>query len=257
VFQPVRLRSPEALANLAALSPDLIVVAAYAHILPRAILDLPRYGGVNVHASLLPRYRGASPIQAAILDGVAETGVTIMRMSVGLDDGPILAQITVPIDPADSAESLTDKLAVAGAHLLTNTVKGWIAGTITPEPQDGSQATTTQLLMKEHGLIDWSGPASLIERQVRAMYPWPGAYTVLKAGTLKVLHAKVLVAEPESPVPGTVISTAEGPAVATGDGLVLLQTVQPAGKRPMTGSDWLRGAPHLTGSLLGTMEPLM
>jgi methionyl-tRNA formyltransferase len=254
VFQPERLRHPEAMTELARLGPHIIVVAAYAQILSKKVLDMPRYGCLNVHASLLPRYRGASPIQAAILEGVAETGVTIMKMDEGLDSGPILSQVGVPVDPTDTTTSLSAKLAVAGGHLLAQTIKGWICNTVEAHPQNDAEATMTTRITKQDGLIDWSTPASYIERQVRALQPWPTAYTLLPAGPLKVLQAKALMAENRSLVPGTVFATADGPAVITGDGALLLQVVQPAGRRPMEGAAWLRGAQHVAGGVLRSSD---
>ncbi len=254
VFQPERLRSQEAVFNLAQLRPDLIVVAAYAQILTLPVLDLPRLGCLNVHASLLPRYRGASPIQAPILDGAESTGVTIMRMDEGLDTGPVLTQVSVPIDPDATAGSLTTMLASEGARLLSATLPRWIAGSIGVEPQDDSQATMTKRLTKEDGRIDWRREARVVERQVRAMSPWPGAYTGTSAGLLKVHRAAVLPAATEG-VPGTLVAHPEGPAVITGDGLLVLIEVQPAGRRAMPGSDWLRGARTLLGTVLGGPVP--
>jgi methionyl-tRNA formyltransferase len=252
VYQPERLRRPEAIALLAGLDPDLIVVSAYAQILPKAVLDMPQYGCLNVHASLLPQYRGASPIQGAILDGQAETGVSIMRMEESLDTGPVLTQVPVPIDPFDTSATLTTKLSAAGAGLLVSTLPGWIAGTIIPKPQDESQATMTKTIKKEDGLIDWTMTAVRIEHQVRAMYSWPCAFTYCEKGMLKVLKASVVSGGVEfSGAAGTLLVLDQMPVVATGSGLLALEEVQPAGKRPMAASDWLRGTHHLEGSILG------
>ena len=251
VFQPERLRRPDSLSQLAGLQPELIVVAAYAQILSPRVLALPRLGCLNVHASLLPRYRGASPIQAAILDGVEQTGVTIMQMEAGLDTGPILSQVQVPIDPRATAGSLTLLLADAGARLLAATVLDWVAGTITPIVQDDAQATMTKPLTKDDGRIDWTSGAATIDRRVRAMSPWPGAFTEAKTGLLKI-HAAAAHPGSAAGVPGTLVALPEGPAVVTGDGLLLLLEVQPAGKRSMPGTDWLRGARSLLGTVLDT-----
>ncbi|MDB5076377.1 MAG: methionyl-tRNA formyltransferase [Chloroflexi bacterium] len=255
VFQPERLRQPDALAQLIDLKPDLIVVVAYAQILPKTVLELPRYGCLNVHASLLPQYRGASPIQAAILDGLADTGVSVMKMDEGLDTGPVLSQVPVPIDPRDTCATLTTKLSAAGAGLLASTLPGWIAGTTLAKPQDDSQATITRLIKKEHGIIDWTLTAVRIEHQVRAMYPWPTAFTHYEGGPLKVLKASVMSGAPEySGDPGSLLVVEQAPVVGTGSGLLILEVVQPAGRRPMPASDWLRGAPHVEGTVLGTPE---
>jgi methionyl-tRNA formyltransferase len=253
VYQPERLRRSEGLTALESLSPDLVVVAAYAQILPRRVLDLPRFGCLNVHASLLPRFRGASPIQAAILEGDAETGATIMLMDEGLDTGPILSQARLPIGARDTAESLAARLSTSGADLLADTVPRWIAGNINPSPQDEARATKTGLLKKEYGVIDWATPAVFIERQVRAMFPWPAAFTPMTAGPLRVLQSRV----GHDPVhadliAGTVVARDAAPAVVTGEGLLVLEMVQPAGRRPMAGAEWIRGAPHVIGAVLGT-----
>ena len=251
VFQPERLRRPDALASLEALAPDLIVVAAYAQILSQRVLDLPPYGCLNVHASLLPRYRGAAPIQAAIRDGAAESGITIMLMDAGLDTGPILSKVAVQLDPAETAGSLAAKLSEAGARLLADTVPRWIAGELQPMPQDDAWATLTRPMRKEDERIDWSQPAVTIERQIRALQPSPGAFTLLGQDALKVLVASVLPRPHEGAPPGTLLPSSEGPTVATGQGLLLLRTVQPAGKRPMPAVDWLRGARLSEGTVLG------
>ncbi|HWE60992.1 MAG TPA: methionyl-tRNA formyltransferase [Chloroflexota bacterium] len=253
VQQPEHLRRPEALQALQALAPDLIVVAAFAQILSKRVLDLPRCGCLNVHASLLPRYRGAAPIQAAILDGAPETGVCIMRMEAGLDTGPVLACYREPILPDDTAESLGARLAMGGAELLLRTVPDWVRGAIVPEPQDETQATVTRPLRKEDGRIDWQLPAAYIERQVRAMFPWPGAYTTAGGALLKVRAASVVSAPTAGQTPGTLLAAPEGPypLVVTGDGLLALREVQPAGRRPMAGADWLRGIPAVRGTVLG------
>ncbi len=249
VFQPERLRRAEAFAQLADLEPELIVVAAYAQMLPPRVLALPRHGCLNIHASLLPRYRGAAPIQAAILDGATQTGVTIMQMEEGLDTGPVLSRVAVPIGEFDTTGSLTAALASAGARLLTTTLPGWIAGKLAAVPQDGSLATMTKPLAKEQGRIDWSLDARALERHVRAMSPWPGAYTEGRAGLLKI-HAAAALPGGSSAVPGTLLDLTAGPAIVTGDGLLLLLEVRPAGRRAMPAKDWLRGARSLLGTVL-------
>jgi methionyl-tRNA formyltransferase len=250
VFQPERLRRAEGMSALRALAPDLIVVVAYAQILPSAALSLPRHGCLNVHASLLPRHRGAAPIQAAILEGDAETGVSIMLMDEGLDTGPVLAEARVPIGPEDTAESLAATLATAGADLLLRVLPGWLAGTVEPRPQDESRASMTRPLRKTDGAIDWRQPAVRIARLVRAMHPWPGAYTTARGDLLKVLAAEARSGDAAEP-PGTLLARDGEAMVATGEGLLLLARVQQAGRRPLSGAEWLRGASALRGTLLG------
>jgi methionyl-tRNA formyltransferase len=252
VLQPERLRRPEGIAALEALAPDLIVVAAYAQILSQRVLDLPPHGCLNVHASLLPRYRGAAPIQAAILDGMSETGVSIMLMEAGLDTGPVLSQVHIGLRDDDTAGTLTQTLSMAGAELLAATLPGWISGTVVPQPQEDALATMTRPLRKEDGRIDWSQPAARIARQVRAMQPWPGAFTTIGEAPLKVFKAVPIDVQGAAP-PGTMLDIGGTPAVATADRAVLLQQVQPAGRRPMSGGDWLRGSgAAFRGAVLGT-----
>lgn len=240
LIQPRRLKETSAIAQLRAWAPDLIVVAAFGQILKPAVLELPRHGCVNVHASLLPRWRGAAPIQAAILKGDEETGITIMRMDPGLDTGPILSQRAIPIEPNDTAGALSEKLAVLGADLLIETLPGYLSGEIQPQPQDGSASTYAPMLDKEQGRLDLSQPAEQLARQVRAFYPWPGAYLELDAERLKVHRAHALE--------GRVLPLARRfvhkdlPALAAAQGLLILDEVQPPGKKPMSGADFLRGA---------------
>jgi methionyl-tRNA formyltransferase len=250
VLQPASLRSPEAIAELQALHPDVIVVAAFGQILRPAVLDLPPFGCLNVHASLLPRWRGAAPIAAAILAGDETAGITIMRMDPGLDTGPILRQRALPIAPDDTAESLGEKLARLGADLLLDTLPDWLAGRIEPQPQDDAQATFAPQLEKEQGHIDWSEPADAIARQVRAFHPWPGTFTTWQGAPLRILRASAEPSSAEGTLTGTVVATPEGPAVATGRGWLRLIEVQPAGKRPMPASAFVRGARGFLGSRL-------
>lgn len=253
VEQPERLRRAEPLAILTALAPDLIVVAAYAQILSQRVLDLPRFGCLNVHASLLPRYRGAAPIQAALLAGDAESGVCIMGMEAGLDTGPVLGCYREPIRGDDTAETLTGRLAVGGAALLARTVPAWMHGEIVPVAQDEALATMTRPLRKGDGRVAWQGDAAAIARQVRAMYPWPGAWTLAGDALLKVLEVTCVQGNAADRAPGTVLPDALGsdPVVVTGDGLLALARVQPAGKRAMSGAEWLRGAQGVRGQVLG------
>ena len=253
VEQPERLRRPEPLATLAALAPDLIVVAAYAQILSQRVLDLPRLGCLNVHASLLPRYRGAAPIQAALLAGDAESGVCIMGMEAGLDTGPVLDCYREPIRGGDTAASLAERLAVGGAALLARTVPAWVRGEIVPVPQDEALSTMTRPLRKEDGRVAWQAPAAVIERQVRAMYPWPGAWTLMEGTLIKILEVACVLDGGEGQAAGTLLPDRQGgdPVVVTGAGLLALVRVQPAGKRAMSGAEWLRGMPGARGQVLG------
>jgi methionyl-tRNA formyltransferase len=239
-IQPQRLKEPEVMSQLQVWAPDLIVVAAFGQILRPAVLDLPRYGCLNVHASLLPRWRGAAPIQAAILSGDPETGVTIMRMDPGVDTGPILSQRSIPILPDDTADSLGQRLAQLGADLLIDTLPAHLEGSLVPRPQDSTQATLAPILKKEDGLLDFSQAAETLVRQVRAFHPWPGAYLPWHGAPLKVLRARQVDSAPGEP--GQRLICAELPAVQTGRGWLVLEQVQPAGKKPMTGTAFLRGA---------------
>ena len=243
VIQPAKLREPAAQEALKAWAPDLIVVAAFGQILRASVLELPRYGCVNVHASLLPRWRGAAPIQAAILHGDAETGVTIMKMDAGIDTGAILSQRALSIRPEDTAGSLSSRLAEEGANLLVETLPGYLAGGLTPIAQDETRATYASMLTKEQGELDFSKPAEALERQVRAFQPWPGAYAFFQGEMLKVLRAHV---DGSVAVPSQRSIIQNLPAVGTTSGWLVLDEVQPAGKRPMSGDVFLRGARQWT-----------
>jgi methionyl-tRNA formyltransferase len=253
LFQPDTLRTSEALARLADWRPDLIVVAAFGQILRRPVLRLPAHGCLNVHASLLPRYRGAAPISAAILAGDPVTGVTIMRMDEGMDTGPILAQADCPIAADDTTASLTAKLAELGSQLLIETLPAWLAGEIAARPQDDAQATYCRPLRKEDGRLDWTRSADYLDRQVRACDPWPGAYTTWEGQRLKVLRARPVAGWQGEAEPGTVVELeAGGLAVVAGQGALQLLEVQLAGKKPMAAGPFARGQRHLVGGSLGT-----
>jgi len=254
IQQPRTLRSAEALAALAALAPDLIVVAAYGLILPQAVLDLPRFGCANVHGSLLPRHRGAAPIAAAILAGEAEAGVSIMLMDAGVDTGPVLGAAALTIAPDDTTGSLTVKLARLGGELLIATLPRYLAGEIVPQPQPADGASYAPRLEKEAGQIDWREPAAIIERKVRAYQPWPSAYTSWNGQRLKILRARVGTGDQGSGIrgQGEVIAGERGAVgVVTGEGVLWLDEVQAAGKRPMPISAFLAGARGFIGSRLG------
>lgn len=254
VFAPERLRDPAVVATLAAVRPSLFVVAAYGKILRPDILAVPDRGTLNVHASLLPRYRGAAPVHAALLDGAPETGVSIMLMDVGLDTGPVLAQARVPIAGDATTESLTAALADLGASLIGDTATRWVRGEITPQPQDERAATMTRLVRKEDGDVQWASPAERIARMERAFRPWPGVYTFL-AGRRLLLHG--LRAAPSLPVPappGTILAVDhDGLRVRAGDGDVHIERVQPEGKSPIDAAVFARGVPGLVGMHCGTM----
>jgi methionyl-tRNA formyltransferase len=251
VYQPERLTTPEAVDRLAGWQPDVIVVAAFGQLLPAVVLDLPPYGCLNIHGSLLPEYRGAAPIPAAILDGRSVTGVTLMQMDEGLDTGPMLAQAKCAIGASDTTASLTAHLAELGAELLAETLPGWLAGEVAAQPQDDDLATFCQPLRKEDGLLDWRRPAESLDRQIRACDPWPGAYTTWQGTRLKILQA---VPRPDWPVEGElgqVLALEEGFGAITGQGLLEIREVQLAGKKPMAAELFARGQRDLVGSLLG------
>ncbi len=245
VIQPNRLREPDAMAQLQIWSPDLVIVAAFGQLLKPAVLDLPAHGCVNVHASLLPRHRGAAPIAAAILAGDVEAGVTIMQMDVGLDTGPMLSTRAITIAEADTTGSLTERLAALGAELLIDTLPGYLAGTILPRRQDASLATYAPQLKKEDGRLDFAETAEALARRVRALSPWPGAYCLWQGQPLKVLEARPISGRG---LPGTVSGGLDGPALACADGQLLLIKIQPAGKRPMSALDFARGTRDFVGS---------
>jgi methionyl-tRNA formyltransferase len=251
LFQPKTLRDPEAVAQLADWCPEVIVVAAFGQILKTAVLNLPRHGCLNVHASLLPAYRGAAPITAALLAGDAVTGVTIMRLDEGLDTGPILAQAECPIAAEDTMASLSAKLAELGARLMVDTLPGWLAGEIKARPQDDSLATYCRTLNKEDGRLDWTQPADTLDRQVRACDPWPGAFTTWAGQRLKVLRAQARPDWRGEGVPGQVVALEAGIGVVAGQGALALVTVQRAGKKPMAAELFARGQRDLLGSVLG------
>ena len=239
VLQPVKIRNSEMIDHLRKLNPDLIVVAAYGQILPSSILEIPLFGCINVHASLLPRWRGASPIQAALLAGDAITGITIMKMDEGMDTGPILAQREIRILSEDNASSLSNKLSNLGASLLMETLKGYFSRKIQLKIQNNEQATKAHLIKKEEGLLDLNNPAEKLERAVRAYYPWPGTFFFWKSQQIKVLKAHVLDSQNAQPNQHLVLENK--PAIGTADGILVMDIVQPAGKKNMTGEEFLRG----------------
>jgi len=241
VMQPEKLRDSKAMDELRLWNPDLIVVAAFGQLLRRDVLDLPRYGCINVHASLLPRWRGAAPINAAILAGDDETGVTIMKMDVGLDTGPMLAAKSIRIGRDDTAGSVFQALSTLGADLLIETLPEYLEGNLRPMPQPEEGATYAPMLKKEDGLLDFTHPAVELERRVRAMNPWPGAWLEWKGSPLKVL--RVSTSGGDTALPSGTRLTVEGkPAIQSADGALVLEQVQPAGKKVMPGKSFLAGA---------------
>jgi len=245
VYQPKRVREPEFIEILRTLAPEAIVVAAYGQILPQEILTLPKYGCINIHASLLPRYRGAAPITWAIVRGETETGNTIMQMDQGMDTGAILLQERIPIDPKDTAGTLTEKLSLQGAKMITTALPLIATGKLLPTVQDSSQATLAPLLKKEDGRIDWEREAQEIHNRVRGMSPWPGAYSVLDNKIVKLIETAVVDGSSE---PGRLLEKDRNALFAgTGRGLLQLLTIQPEGKKPMSAAEFLRGHRGVNG----------
>ena len=253
VFQPASLRTDAAQRELAALSPDVIVVAAYGLFLPSAVLSLPPHGCLNVHPSLLPRYRGPSPVAAAILGGDAATGVTLIRLDEGMDSGPIVARRETSIGPDENAEELTSRLFRLGADVLVEVLPDWAAGRVQAVPQDESLATTTRLLSREDGEIDWDLGADRIARQVRAYQPWPGAYTRWQGKLLKIIEASVSDAARTAPArPGEVVSLpAGGLGIVASEGVLEVRRIQMEGRRAVDASEFVRGYADFVGSVVG------
>ena len=241
IMQPEKLRAPESMRQLQEWNPDLIVVAAFGQILKKDVLDMPRYGCINVHASLLPRWRGAAPINAAILHGDQEIGVTIMQMDVGLDTGPMLAMKSIRVRPDDTAGSVLQTLSTLGADLLTETLPEYFSGNIQPVSQPTEGATYAPMLKKEDGLLDFTHTAVDLERRVRAMNPWPGAWFMWNGNPLKVLRASTS-GEDKGLVSGARLTVEGRPALQSAEGLLILDEVQPAGKKVMSGKSFLAGA---------------
>jgi methionyl-tRNA formyltransferase len=263
VYQPTKLRRVEAVEHIRAWAPDLIVVAAYGQILPPSLLEIPCFGSLNVHASLLPRWRGAVPVQAAILAGDKVTGVTIMKMDAGLDTGPILAQQEVAIGPEETAGDLENRLADVGADLLIEILPDYLSGKLEPQPQPEEGITLARLFSRHAHRIQWDQPAEHIAHHVRAFAPKPGAYTTWRrsrsqqAKHFKILQAHAIETPPDlstAPV-GTTFKHEDFPAVVCGEGALVLQRVQMAGKRPMAGDAFLHGQRAFLGAVLGSPNP--
>ncbi len=252
ILQPASAAEAEFLAQLEALEPEIIIVVAYGQLLPPALLAIPAKGCANVHASLLPKFRGAAPINWALIRGERETGVTIMLLDETLDTGPILLQSKVKIDPTDNVQTLQDRLAVVGAESLLKALEGIEAGVLKPVPQDHSQATYAPKLRKEHGIIRWDRRAIELANLIRGVTPRPGAFTVHAGAPLKIWRASVITA-PGAGRPGQIAKVdAHGAWVETGDGYLVLEEVQPAGGRKMEIAAYARGHPLLSGDRLGT-----
>ena len=239
VVQPQKLRTdPAAKDQIRSWAPTVMVVAAFGQILKTDVLEMAPFGSINVHASLLPRWRGVSPIQAALINGDTETGITIMKMDEGIDTGDILTQRAIPIHPEDTGGSLFEKLSQLGAELLVETLPGYLDGKIKPRPQGESSTPYVSMIKKSDGALNFDEPAETLARKVRAYSPWPGTFIQFKGKPLKI-HAAVAVATPAKP---GVLTTFEGlPALGTADGLLVLHQVQPAGKKVMPGETFLRG----------------
>lgn len=254
VCQPRSLSTPEALAQLADWEPDVIVVAAFGQLLTQDVLELPPYGCLNVHASLLPRWRGAAPVAAAILAGDEVTGVTIMRMDAEFDTGPIVAQREEPIRPDDTRETLGDRLSRIGAEFLVEILPSYLNGELQPRPQREEDATFAAQLDKEDGRLDWSDSAVELDRRIRAFNPWPGAFTFWCDKRLKVIRAHPLPDWQGDAAPGTVIDLKDGVAVATGEGALRLDEIQLAGKRAMDVESFVCGRCDFVDSRVGEDE---
>ena len=245
IFQPKRARDPEFIEILRTLTPEVIIVAAYGQLLPKEILTLPKFGCVNIHASLLPAYRGAAPINWAIIRGEQETGITIMLMDEGMDTGAILLQESIPVGPEDTAGALKEKLASMGAKLIITAVPLLGSGKLIPVPQDGMKATMAPLLKKGDGLIDWHLSAQEIHNRVRGLSPWPGAFSFLDNNMVKIIATGVLDGTGE---PGSLYERDKNTLVAgTGSGLLRILSIQPEGKKPMTAGEFMRGHRGLIG----------
>lgn len=249
VFQPEKIRAAEELARLAELKPDVIVVAAYGQILPRSILELPKYGCLNIHASLLPRHRGASPVHAAVLAGDRESGITVMQMDVGLDTGDILLVETTEIGSRETAGSLHERLARMAPGALLKTLDLVAEGNLAPQKQDNALATYAPKLSRKDGEIDWTKTAAEIDRKIRGLTPWPGAYAFLPGNILLKVHAASPVADRQGE-PGIVLDLADGILVGAGEGSVRLEEVQAAGGKRLAAREFLRGRHLQVGELL-------
>ena len=252
VYQPERVRRPEAQARLAELRPDAMVVIGYGQIIPQAVIDIAPFGIINVHASLLPKYRGAAPIQWAVANGETRTGVTTMRIDAGLDTGDMLLKAETEIGPEETAADVGARLSAMGADLLLETLAGLAAGTIVPEKQDAAQATCAPILKKEDGRIDWTGPAQTIHDRVRGLQPWPGAYTGFRGQTLRIWKSRVTGGAASTPGK---LAAGRKPVVACGAATALeLIEVQLEGRKRISGEAFANGQRLTENDLLGAIE---
>jgi methionyl-tRNA formyltransferase len=249
VLQPVKVRQPDVIEQIRSYNPDVIVVVAFGQILPKALLEIPKHGCINVHASLLPRYRGAAPLNWCIINGETETGITTMMMDVGLDTGDMLLKAATPIDPDEDTRSLHDRLSQIGADLLAETLDHLAAGKLVPEKQDDSLTCYAPMLKKEDGLIDWAKDACTIKNLVRGMTPWPGAYSYLDDKLLKVYRVQYAAG---TGTPGEVIKAGrDGIEVACGTGSIVLHELQLEGKKRLNAGEFLAGCKLEPGIVLG------
>ena len=252
VLQPAKVRTPEFIEIMRGLHPDLIVVTAFGQILPKSLLEIPRFGCINIHASLLPRYRGAAPINWSIINGETESGITIMQMDEGLDTGDMLLKKTVPIGPDDDAQSLNDRLSVTGAEALKEFLGLLVSGELYPEKQDDRLSIYAPMLKKEDGCIDWQRDPQSIRNLVRGLTPWPGAYTFLGEKTLKICRCRVAGGEG---IPGTVLQADRtGLVIACREGGLLVDELQLEGKKRLSVRDFLAGYNIKPGTVLGNRE---
>jgi methionyl-tRNA formyltransferase len=256
VLQPLKVRAPEFIETLKRMNPDLIVVVAFGRILPKALLDIPKFGCINVHASLLPRYRGAAPLNWCIINGETETGVTTMLMDEGLDTGAMLLKKTTPIDPEEDTSSLHDRLSVLGAETLSETLDLLAAGKLIPEKQDDSLSCYAPILKKEHGLIDWNSTARAIRNMVRGMSPWPGAFTRLDGKLIKIYKVRSDNTKcGDVDTPGTVLKADRyGIEVACGGGSVIIDELQLEGRKRLPAGEFLAGYKIAPGTILGNRD---
>jgi methionyl-tRNA formyltransferase len=256
VLQPQKVRAAEFVAVIKEMNPDVVVVVAFGQILPKAFLEIPRFGCINVHASLLPRYRGAAPLNWCIINGETETGVTTMLMDVGLDTGAMLLKKVTPIDPEEDTRSLHDRLSIVGAEALSETLDLLIAGEIVPEPQDDSLSCYAPMLKKEDGLIDWNKKPAIIKNRVRGMSPWPGAFTWLEGKMVKIYRVRS-VDEPQdgTETPGTVLrADRQGIVVACAGGALIIDELQLEGRKRLPAGDFLAGCRTVPGTILGNKD---
>jgi methionyl-tRNA formyltransferase len=250
ILQPDKIRKPEWIEKIKELKPDLIILTAYGQIIPKEILDLPKYKALNIHPSLLPCWRGASPIQAVILNGDKETGVTIILMDEEMDHGPILENTKIQIPNSQTYKELSDKLADLAAELLIKTLPDWIEGKIKAQPQDHSKATFCKLIKKEDGKIDWHKSAEEIERQIRAFSDWPESYTSFNGKQLKIIDTDAINKKTDKKIGEVFLVDNKNLAVQTGQDILIIELIQLEGKKPMSARDFLNGHPEIIGTIL-------